>query len=410
MTKKSETRNSLKTLKYSNRKTVLNYLRNSGAVSVNQISRDTGLSKMTVHKIIDHYLEDGMIAPAGKGESTEEGGKKPNLFAFNADCRYIFAVRLGGSFLSTSVVNLRGDPLAEPRRVALVNADFEEVVKLIGDEFVGQLAAGGLEADRCFATVVGCNGVVDAGSGVFLAPYQHPGWGTNVPFRECLEAFLPPNVPIHVDSWWRHLAHGEVRARRHSDGRNFFLIGNSGDCVSGGLVVDGQAFRGSTGFAGEIGHMIVAPTSGRSCVCGGRGCLEVLVAPVTVMRRAEELRGEYPDSLVFADAGEAAGIPAVGSAADRGDALARRLLDEVVGHFSVAINNIIVLCDPGKVIFFGDYARCGEYFLRELRARAGSLTMHGIDKRTEIEVSALGDDHGAAGAANHMADKLFADH
>ena len=410
MLKKSETKNSLKTLKFRNRKLVLQFMRNSGSVSVNEISRATGLSKMTVHKIIDHYLEEAMISHAGKGVSTEEGGKKPNLFAFNADCRYIFAVRLGGDFLSTSIVNLKGETIVERNRVSLAHATFDQVVKMIGDAFIDQVAAKDLPKENCLATVVGCNGVVDAEKGVCLASYQYPDWGVNMPVRECLEALLPDNVPVHVDSWWRHLAHGEVHFGQHSDGKNFFLIGNSGDYLSGGMVMEGQACRGASGFAGEIGHMIVAPESTVQCVCGGYGCLEALVAPGRVVEKAKAQFSAFPNSRIFAGSptGEVAGFRALCEAANQGDELACKLFDEVAFHFSIAINNIVHICDPGRIVFFGDYAKCGDYFMQALKKRAGHLSMNGIDKRTELAISALGDDQGVVGAANHMTDKLFA--
>ncbi len=410
MAKRSDTRNSLKTLKFRNRKLVLNYMRTAGPVSVNDISHSTALSKMTVHKIIDHYIEEGMVALAGKGDSTEEGGKKPNLFAFNPDCRYIFAVRLAGDFFSANVVNLKGEAMGASRRVSIENATFEDVVRMIGDEFVEQVAANNLPKEHCFATVVGYNGVVDADRGVALTAYQHPGWGADVPFRESLEALMPGDIPVHVDSWWKHLAHGEAQGALRPDEKTFFLIGNLGNSLSGGMVVDGHVFRGATGFAGEVGHMIVAPKTGLRCVCGGCGCLEVMVAPVSVMRRARERRERFPESPIFAENPEddAAGLHAAGEAADAGDALARELMDEVAGHFAVAVNNIIFICDPGRIVFFGDYARCGGYFLEQLKIRAGDMTMHGIDKRTEISLSTLDDDDGVVGAACHMTDKLFA--
>lgn len=407
MLKRSETKNSLKTLKFRNRNLVLQFMRNSAAVSVNEISRATGLSKMTVHKIIDYYLEEGMISHAGKGVSTEEGGKKPNLFTFNADCRYIFAVRIAGDFLYTSIVNLKGEMLVKRRKVALVNAVFEQVIKMIGDAFADQVAEKGLPKENCLAAVVGCNGLVDVENGVCMAAYQYPDWGKNLPIRESLQMVLPDNVPVYVDSWWRHLAHGEVHF--NGDWRRFFLLGNSGDYISGGMVLDGQAWQGATGFAGEIGHLVVAPYSNEKCVCGGVGCLEALVTPSRLVKRARQLRDEYPSSMVFVEREGDVDVTFAGmaKAADAGDTLARFLLDEVAGYFAIAVNNVIQICDPGRIVFFGDYAQSGSYFLEKLRTLVAHLNLHGVDKRTHIDVSDLGDEQGVVGAATHMTDKLF---
>lgn len=413
MKKSSETRSSLRTLKVSNQKLVLKYLRNAGTVSVNEIAAAAHLSKMTVHKILDYYVREEVVSLAGKGASTEEGGKRPNLYAFNVNHCYIFAVRIGADFLSTSIVNLKGAPIAPSRTVSLEDAAFDSVMRRISETFDERVEENDLPRENCIAAVVACEGVVDTDRGVCITSYQYSRWGANMPVRDRLETLLPGNIPVHVDSLWRHLAHTEVflaRAEgREGERRNFFLLGNSGDFISGGMVVDGQAFRGVSGFAGEVGHMIVDPRSTVRCVCGGYGCLESLVVPRMILKKARELFPEYPDSLIFNGSaeGEVEAFCDIGWAADKGDALARRLLDEAAGHFAVAINNIIVVCDPGRIVLFGEYARCGEYFLKELRRRAAGLSMNGVEKCTVIEATMLEEQYGVIGAANHIADKLF---
>lgn len=408
MVKNTETKNSLKTLKFRNRRLVLSFMRNSGAVSVNEISRATGLSKMTVHKIIDHYLEEGMISYAGKGVSTEEGGKKPNLFIFNAHCRYIFAVRVGDRFLSTSLVNLKGEMLVGQRKISLDNVSFDEAVRLMGESYREQIAEGKLPETDCLAAVVGCNGIVDVENGVCLAAYQFPEWGRDIPLGERLRGHLPEHVAVHVDSWWRHLAHSELHRVDGDLGSRFFMIGNSGDYVSGGMVDDGQVYQGETGFAGEIGHLIVASGNGApDCVCGGRGCFESVTAPSRVLKRAVAERARYPDSLVFSDQ-LTGGLADVGAAADKGDELALKLLDELSDYFAVAVNNIVYICDPGTIVLFGDFSRLGAFFLDRLRVKVGKSSLHGVDKRTRIVYSALNDGHDVIGAANRVTDSLFA--
>ena len=407
---KMETKNSLKTLKFRNRKLVLSFMRGAGAVSVNEISRATGLSKMTVHKIVDHYMKEGMIAFAGKGVSTEEGGKKPNLFSFNAHCRFLFAVRIGLGFVACSMVNLKGEIIAGRKTLSTDGQSFADTMANVGTCFHALLEEGFLATENCLAAVVGCNGIVDVDSGVVMASYQHRTWGLNIPLGESLAKVLPVGVTVYVDSWWRHMAHGEIHFAENNERNRFFLMGNSGDCVSGGFVDHGRVCAGASGFAGEIGHIVVAPGHDEVCVCGGRGCLESLVAPSQVVKKAVAGRASYPDSRIFAECGaeRTPSFQAICLAADTCDALARAVLDEVIGHFAVAINSIVHICDPGRVVLLGDYATAGSYFLNSLARRIGETSLHGIDKRTIIECSRLSDDHGVIGAASMMTDTMFA--
>lgn len=404
MVKKKEMKNSLKTLKFRNRRLVLSFMRKSGAVSVNEISRETGLSKMTVHKIIDHYLKEGMISNAGKGGSTEEGGKKPNLFIFNACCRYIYTVRVGDRYLATSIVNLKGEMMVGRRRVPLDNTPFEQAVEMMAKAYHEQIEEGELAEKDCLAAVVGCNGIVDVENGVCLAAYQYPHWGTNLPIRESLRKHLPEHIPVHVDSWWRHLVHGEMY--RTEERTRFFALGNSGDYISGGMVEDGYVSQGKTGFAGEIGHLIVSPGSKDVCVCGASGCLAAVASPRRILEKALAMQSEYPGSRVF-DSGLGGGLLDIGRAADAGDELAVRLLDGIAEYFAIAINNIVLICDPGLIVLFGDFTNLGEYFLEVLSKRSDNMTLHRIDKRTRVEYSRLNEEHGEIGAANRVTDSLF---
>lgn len=384
-------------------------MRGTGPVSVNEISQATGLSKMTVHKIIDHYLEEGMISFTGKGVSTEEGGKKPNLFAFNAHCRYIFAVRINGETAAISLVNLKGETIADRQELSLEKLPFDEAMKRIADGFKGQVSASGLPFEHCMAAVVGCNGIVDVNNGVCLASYQVPEWGVNLPVRETLLQHLPDHVLVHVDSWWRLMAHGETHFAENGSRKRFFLIGNYDGYVSGGLVRDGYVCSGANGFAGEIGHMVVAPGSETVCVCGGRGCLESLVAPSKLVEDVNAKRQRFPDSLLF-QGGQIERrdiIKTLCAAAERDDALAKDVVDEVTGHFAVAVNNVVHICDPGTLVLFGDFACGGSYFTESLLQKVQGMNLHGIDKRIAIECSTIGDEHGIIGAACHMTDAYF---
>ena len=71
------------TLRRKNYLTILNTFRGQEALSANDVSAVTGISRATVMKAILHFTECGLIESAGKGESTQIGGKKPELFRFS---------------------------------------------------------------------------------------------------------------------------------------------------------------------------------------------------------------------------------------------------------------------------------------------------------------------------------------
>ncbi len=245
---KANNMNSLKKLKCENRHRVLSFMRTTGLVSVSDIARSCNLSKMTIHKIIDHFLDKDIIQLVGKGESTEEGGKKPNLFAFNSNYRYIFALRLYGDSMTTTVANLRGENIVDQKNYPLGNAAFTDFLDTAKQAFDEQVTSQQLDGDRCLGAVVGCDAVVDAENGVCLSSPGYDSWGTNIPIRESLHSVLPTGVPVYIDNWLRYLAYGEMKASQASEPRErFFLIDAQQDHLSGGLVIDGKIWRGSMG-------------------------------------------------------------------------------------------------------------------------------------------------------------------
>ncbi len=398
---------SLKTLKYQNRRLVLQYARRHPFASVAEIARETTLSKMTVHNIIEHYQQVGIIAEAGKGDSTDEGGKKPKLFAFNPDYRYIFSVRMVEQSLSAALTNLNGEISASHTAFHGRDTKLDDIVRLIRESFITLTRRRKAPAELCLGAAVGCHGIIDAAQGICVLSPHFVSWGNDVPVAKLVQSFLPPGRPVLVDNWLRYHAYGELKARQDGTER-FFLIGTEYDGVAGGLVAEGRLIRGVSGLSGEVGHMVVDPASETVCACGGRGCLEVAVSPKRLEGRAEALRQTNPESLLFqGKPNRAVTFENILAAANAGDPAACGLVDGVAHFFAVAINNLVYSCDPGLFIIQGEYARAGTYFLERLRERVNNLTLLRMQKSIAIEYSSLDDEYSLVGGACYLADHYF---
>ncbi|MCC8179784.1 MAG: ROK family protein [Planctomycetes bacterium] len=399
MSEKSELRNSLKSLKLKNRQAVLNYMRNVNAVSVNDISRASNLSKMTIHKIIDYYTKKGVISLVGKGTSTEEGGKKPNLFSFNPNCRFIYAVHLYDGGVKITLTNLKGDMIVNQKQLEMRDISFDDVIDMITREFETTLEERNLSIDNCIGVVIAFDGVMNVADGVCLVPHCFESWGRDIPLKAGIRQRLPGQLPIYIDNWFRYQAFGEILAAEPGNRRRFYMVGSHFDHILGGMVVDNDIYWGNTGLSGEVGHMIVDPNSQYTCRCGGKGCLEAEVAPSRVVEKTKSGRSKYPNSRVF-DQGDNISFELITKAADDGDDLGQAIMEETAKHFAVALNNIVQVCDPGIIVMHGDYAGAGEFFAHALQDMFENITMRGVDRRTKIEFSDLDDVWSLMGAAH----------
>lgn len=118
------------------------------------------------------------------------------------------------------------------------------------------------------AVGLGAPGLVDR-NGVMRTGPNLPGID-NFSFAEHLTTTT--GLPAAVDNDATCAAWGE-HERGTSRGHDHTLFITLGTGIGAGVTVKGELLRGTHGFGGEAGHMIVDP-NGPLCPCGRRGCWE----------------------------------------------------------------------------------------------------------------------------------------
>ncbi|MDR6971390.1 ROK family protein [Leifsonia shinshuensis] len=126
---------------------------------------------------------------------------------------------------------------------------------------------------------------------------------------------------------------------------------NLGTGMAAGIVVDGRLWRGSTGIAGEIGHLPVDP-DGPLCACGQRGCLETLASGSGIAR-------QWPTDDPFP-------VRALYAAAERGDPAARAIAARLAVGIAAAVRVLVLTVDPATVVIGGGLSHLGERLLGEV--------------------------------------------
>lgn len=145
-------------------------------------------------------------------------------------------------------------------------------------------------------------------------------------------------VPIAVDHDMRIAALGAynyLRPLRPIENLAFIGVGTG---LSAGLILNQQVFRGSSGFAGEIGHIVVDP-SGPLCACGLSGCLETFASGSALTRALDESGVTTAAALFTAAAG--------------GHDLATDAVNELVHHLAWAVHLVTVTYDVDAIVLGG---------------------------------------------------------
>ncbi|MDP8958142.1 MAG: ROK family protein [Actinomycetota bacterium] len=238
-------------------------------------------------------------------------------------------------------------------------------------------------------------------AGLVAWPEGRLVWGPNVsgrdvPYRRLLERAF--GLPVAVENDANVAGLGEAWLGAGRDYRHVLMV-TVGTGIGGGMVVDDTLYRGRS-FAGEIGHMVVAP-EGPPCGCGRLGCWEQLASGTALTRMAREAAAADPRGSIARLAGN--GRPEgehVTQAAQAGDEAALHLVDRLAGWLGMGLANLIAVLDPEVIVVGGGLGEVGELLLEPVRS-ATRLALSGAAYRSETPIvpALLSDQAGIIGAS-----------
>lgn len=274
-----------------------------------------------------------------------------------------------------------------------------------GEEVVEAVAQviGLLGAPRGCTLGVGAPGMVDHDGMVRFAP-NLPGL-TGVALRQLLVARFPHHqVAAGNDATCAARAEHLLGAGR---GVDQLLMVTLGTGIGGAMIIEGRVVTGASGFAGEIGHMVVDP-NGPPCTCGGRGCWERYASGTGLGRMARDAAaaGLLPAAVTLAGGDpEAVRGEHVTEAAGQGDPGALGVLEDVGWWLALGLSNLTAVLDPERIIIGGGLSGAGEALLEPARQAFGSQ-VEGGSRRPQVTIvgAKLGEEAGAVGAALHALD------
>ncbi|WNV83689.1 ROK family protein [Umezawaea sp. Da 62-37] len=363
-----------------NRTALLRRLHVDGPSTRASLAVELGLNRSTIKALVDGLAETGVVAE--RVPAQRSGAGRPSLLVLPQphaavvlaiDIRVeqvaMAMVGLGGEIIGRDSWNLR-TRTRDPREVITHIVDS---AKLLTDELDLQPVAVG----------VSVSGVVRRSDGwVHEAPNLH--W-TNVALGERLSAVMGLPVQVGNDAELGALAeHVRGAARGASD-----MVYISADVgVGGGVISNGMPLRGTGGYVGELGHMVVRP-GGLRCYCGCEGCWETEVGEAA-LRRALALPENASRGAVVAELRSLSADP---------DSVMHRL-GEFTEWLAVGLVTVVNMLGPELVVLGDLFTALPEPVVAEVRAvvQRRSLVSRAVGG-TRIVSSPLGRDAKLVGAA-----------
>jgi len=269
-----------------NRALVLQTLYHAGSMSRADLSRETGLTRVTISDLVAEFIADGIVVELGIRE-TVGPGKPPILIDIDRKGHQIVGLDLSDAeVFRGAVLSLDGEVL-ERREVARpAQSDGEAAYAAVLDLGRALLAAA---SAPLLGVGVGTPGVVRPDGFVLSSP--NLGW---TDFR--LETQLGSDLGLPVLA--RNDANAAVLAEyTFGEARSDFILIKIGFGVGAGLISGSQPLVGSRFAAGEIGHVVVGTDGGPRCICGRDGCLEAWLS-VTRLREAVDADPRARESIL----------------------------------------------------------------------------------------------------------------
>ena len=214
-------------------------------------------------------------------------------------------------------------------------------------------------------------------------------------------SFVVVDNDANCAAWAEH-AWGAAR------GVEDFVMVTLGTGIGGGVVTGGALVRGQSGFAGEIGHMVIV-ANGAPCPCGARGCWERYASGAGLRRLALEAIAEGRLRDLARRVEDVTDLRAedVVASARAGDADATALIAEMGWWLALGIANLSAILDCGHFLVGGGLGEAADLFLPATRAALVDL-VEGYRARPEISVttSLFGPRSGALGASLMALERL----
>ncbi|HPU00636.1 MAG: ROK family protein [Firmicutes bacterium] len=264
----------------------------------------------------------------------------------------------------------------------------EVVVETIDEALSQGQREIGLDRRHLAGVGIGIAALLDFDEGViYESPNLH--WHEPIPFRRMMQECFP--CPVYIDNDANAAVLGEATYGA-AQGHRYAAYITISTGIGGGLYLDGKVYRGSRGFAGEIGH-IKRFGKGRRCGCGGEDCLEAWASGEAMARSARELWDESDPSIGPLN------TAVVFDLAAAGNPLARFIIERAIEDIGTSLANLVTLLNLSCLVIGGGVAQNRSDFIAQLRDIINRAAIAPSVKVTRVEVvpARLGAEAGAWG-------------
>jgi predicted NBD/HSP70 family sugar kinase len=282
------------------------------------------------------------------------------------------------------IYDLANNIVLPVKSLELIISDNPDAVDKLVSFIQENIKLSGINKENLLGAGIGMPGFISIADGVNHS-YLKPKNGVN------LQKYLSDQLglPVLIDNDSSLIALAELHFGTAA-GLNDVLVVNIGWGTGLGMILNGQLYRGSSGYAGEFSHIPLSNTN-NLCSCGKRGCLEVETSLLVMTQRASaEIAAGAASSMteLFKDPGKDIGEHFF-EAARNHDPLAVSILSDAAFTLGKGIATLIHIMNPECIVLSGRGAIAGKILLPPIQQAINEFCIPRIASQTSIVISEL---------------------
>ena len=303
--------------------------------------------------------------------------------------KYVIGVVLGGTKICTALVDLEGNIIEKIE----IKTEADKGSEAILNNIINTIDKVSDKIDfECVKSIgIGSPGPLDTKKGVIL-------YTPNLPFRN-FNLLEPIRKRYKVDTYLDNDANvatlGEYMFGAGKGTKNMVYITVSTG-IGGGAIINGNLFRGSTGNALEIGHMMLVK-DGPRCGCGNLGCAEAMASGTAISKVAHDM--VESDVITTLKNYENLTTKDVFIEAEKGDFIANKIINNSLEYLGIAVANIANIFDPEIIVIGGGVSNGGSIVFNIINKEMEKRALKTIKDNCVIKKAALDGKSGVLGAA-----------
>jgi len=355
----------------------------ANGLSRTDLADKMGLTRAAVSLIVNDLLESGVVQEAEV--RSVPNGRPPVSLEINPTRGLVGAIDMGATHMSVAIADFTARILQEAEYSFNIKDGPKVCLAEAHQNLLGLLESQGLSLSNISAIGIGVPGPVNTEAGMVVAPPIMPGWD-RYPIRTSLENMWGCPVTLNNDAELGALGEWAYGAGRGEKNIAYIKVGSG---IGAGLILNQQIYGGTTGAAGEIGHLTI-DENGPLCNCGNHGCLEAFAGGHAIASQGQLLVQSGKRTLLAELPLEKITVYEVAEAARRGDLPAQEILRRAGTFIGIAIAGLINLFNPSIVIIGGGVAQIGDIITTPIRQAVRERAMHASEQSVRITTGMLG--------------------